>query len=152
VPDLAATFIPEIDAIRIDIPGQGHALHHPPDPRPGRSRLATAVKVALATREPAPRAATEKGPTMTIAPLPPTALDERVKFAQLLAKASLLPGRVPGQARRTSCWPSRYADALGLSPMAAIQGIHVIDGKPTASAQLISALVPTRRAPPPQPP
>ena len=33
---------------------------------------------------------------------------------------------------------------LGLAPMAAITGVHVIEGKPTASAGLISALV--RRA------
>ena len=37
-----------------------------------------------------------------------------------------------------------YGEMLGLSPMAAITGVHVIEGKPTASAGLISALV--RRA------
>jgi hypothetical protein len=37
-----------------------------------------------------------------------------------------------------------YGDMLGLSTMAAITGVHVIEGKPSASAGLISALV--RRA------
>jgi len=37
-----------------------------------------------------------------------------------------------------------YGDMLGLAPMAAITGVHVIEGRPTASAGLISALV--RRA------
>jgi hypothetical protein len=37
-----------------------------------------------------------------------------------------------------------FGEMLGLAPMAAITGVHVIEGKPTASAGLISALV--RRA------
>ena len=34
-----------------------------------------------------------------------------------------------------------YADALGVSPIHAITSIHVIEGKPTASADLIAALI-----------
>jgi hypothetical protein len=34
-----------------------------------------------------------------------------------------------------------YAEMLGLAPMAALTGVHVIEGKPTASAGLISGLV-----------
>jgi len=37
-----------------------------------------------------------------------------------------------------------YAESLGIHPMTAITGIHVIEGKPSASAQLIGSLV--RRA------
>jgi hypothetical protein len=33
-----------------------------------------------------------------------------------------------------------YADAIGVHPMTAVQSIHVIDGKPSASAQLIAGL------------
>lgn len=75
--------------------------------------------------------------------IPATALDERVKFAQLLAKASLLPSAYRDKPANVLL-AMEYADALGLSPIAAIQGIHVVDGKPTASAQLIGALI--RRA------
>ncbi len=59
MPDLAATFIPELDCIRIDIPGQGHRYTTLLTPDQA-VRLAAAVKVALANREPSPRAATRK--------------------------------------------------------------------------------------------
>lgn len=78
-----------------------------------------------------------------LVPTTPTALDERVKFAQLLARASLLPTAYRDKPANVLL-AMEYADALGLSPIAAIQGIHVVDGKPTASAQLIGALI--RRA------
>lgn len=67
----------------------------------------------------------------------------KVQYAEKLANSGLLPSdyrRNPANV----LYAVEYGEMLGLSPMAAITGIHVIDGKPTASASLISALV--RRA------
>ena len=70
-------------------------------------------------------------------------LGDRMAYAKALAEASLLPAAYR-KAPANVLLAMEYGDALGLAPVAAIQGIHVVDGKPTASAQLIGALV--RRA------
>lgn len=70
-------------------------------------------------------------------------LSTRMQYAKALAAASLLPAAYRNKPANILL-AIEYGDALGLSPMAAIQGIHVIDGKPTASAAMIGALV--RRA------
>jgi hypothetical protein len=70
-------------------------------------------------------------------------LGTRMAYAKAIAEASLLPSAYR-KAPANILLAMEYGDALGLSPIAAIQGIHVVDGKPTASAQLIGALV--RRA------
>lgn len=70
-------------------------------------------------------------------------LADRMQYAKALAAASLLPAAYRN-APANVLLAMEYGDALGLAPIAAIQGVHVIDGKPTASAQLIGALV--RRA------
>lgn len=67
-------------------------------------------------------------------------LGDRMNYAKALAEASLLPASYRKQPANVLL-AMEYGDALGLSPIAAIQGVHVIDGKPTASAQLIGALV-----------
>jgi hypothetical protein len=77
------------------------------------------------------------------APVPSSRLTERMTYAKALAHASLLPRAYRDQPANVLL-AMEYGDALGLSPIAAIQGVHVIDGKPTASASLIGALV--RRA------
>lgn len=67
----------------------------------------------------------------------------KLEYARALADSGLLPAqfrRQPGNV----LYAVEYGEMLGLSPMAAITGIHVIEGKPSASAGLISALV--RRA------
>jgi hypothetical protein len=67
----------------------------------------------------------------------------KIQYAKELANSGLLPTAF----RRNPAnvlFAVEYGDMLGLSPMAAITGIHVIEGKPSASAGLISALV--RRA------
>ncbi len=69
-----------------------------------------------------------------------TPLGDRMNYAKALAEASLLPASYRKQPANVLL-AMEYGDALGLSPIAAIQGVHVIDGKPTASAQLIGALV-----------
>lgn len=68
---------------------------------------------------------------------------DQLALAQELSNAQLLPRqyqRNPGNL----LYAIQYAEALGIHPIAAITGIHVIEGKPTASAQLIGGLV--RRA------
>jgi hypothetical protein len=70
-------------------------------------------------------------------------LPEKLEYARFLATSGLLPAQYrekPGNI----LWAQEYAEMLNLRPMAAITGIHVIEGKPSASAALMSALV--RRA------
>lgn len=71
------------------------------------------------------------------------AIPAKLQYAQELANSGLLPAafrRQPGNV----LYAVEYGEMLGLPPMAAITGIHVIEGKPTASAGLISGLI--RRA------
>jgi hypothetical protein len=78
-----------------------------------------------------------------IAKVEPTALDSKVTYAKHLAQAGLLPKAYQGQPANLLL-AMEYADALGIPTMTAISGVHIVDGKPTASAGLMSALV--RRA------
>jgi len=70
-------------------------------------------------------------------------LADKVNYAQHLASSALLPRQYQQQPANL-LFAIEYAEMLQLPPMAAITGIHVIEGKPSASAALISALV--RRA------
>lgn len=70
-------------------------------------------------------------------------LQAKISYARELANSGLLPASYRKQPANI-LYAVEYGEMLGLSPMAAITGIHVIEGKPTASAGLISALV--RRA------
>ena len=65
---------------------------------------------------------------------------DRMRYASALAEASLLPPAYRAKPANVLL-ALEYGAALGIAPMAAIQGIHVIEGKPTASAGLIGALV-----------
>jgi len=70
-------------------------------------------------------------------------LTEKLLYAREMAASGLLPKAYQRQPSNI-LWALEYAEMLGIPAMAAITGIHVIDGKPTASAGLISGLV--RRA------
>lgn len=70
-------------------------------------------------------------------------LHARMDYAKALAASDLLPAQFRGKPANVLV-AVEYGRALGVEPMAAIQGITVIQGKPTASAQLVGALV--RRA------
>jgi hypothetical protein len=78
-----------------------------------------------------------------VARIAPSALESKVTYAKHLAGAGLLPKAYQGQPANLLL-AMEYADALGIPTMTAVSSIHVIDGKPTASAGLMSALV--RRA------
>jgi hypothetical protein len=64
-------------------------------------------------------------------------------YARALAESNMLPAQFRKQPANV-LWAMEYGRTIGLSPMAAITGVHVIEGKPSASAGLISGLV--RRA------
>lgn len=72
-----------------------------------------------------------------------TAMGDKIQYAKALAEASLLPRAYQKQPGNVLL-AIEMGEALQLHPYVAIQSIHVIEGKPTASAALISALV--RRA------
>lgn len=72
-----------------------------------------------------------------------TSLDAKVRYAQVMARASLLPKAYREQPANVLL-AIEHGEMLGMPPLAAIQMIHIIDGRPAASAGLISALV--RRA------
>lgn len=75
----------------------------------------------------------------------PTAADMNAAalYAERLAASGLLPASYRRQPANV-LYAIEYGRMIGLAPMAAITGVHVIEGKPAASAALISALV--RRA------
>ena len=69
--------------------------------------------------------------------------NEKVAWAQALASSTLLPRQYQNNPGNL-LFAVEYADALGVSRIHAVTSIHVIDGKPSASADLIGSLV--RRA------
>jgi hypothetical protein len=71
------------------------------------------------------------------------ALVAKIEYARFLAKSGLLPQSYRDKPENI-LFATEYGELLGLPAMAAITGIHVIDGRPSISAGLISALV--RRA------
>lgn len=70
-------------------------------------------------------------------------LQAAMQFAQALAQSNMLPAQYRGRPANV-LWAIEFGKAVGIEPMAAILGVHMIDGKPSASAGLISGLV--RRA------
>lgn len=70
-------------------------------------------------------------------------LPDQMQFAEALSASNLLPRAYQRQPANVLL-AMQLGDALGIPPIQAINGIHVIDGKPTASADLIASLV--RRA------
>ncbi|MFC5720350.1 hypothetical protein ACFP1Z_09270 [Streptomyces gamaensis] len=70
-------------------------------------------------------------------------IDDKLAYCRALAGSGMLPRQYRNQPANL-LYAVEYAGSLGLHPMVAITGIHVIDGKPSASSALISALV--RRA------
>lgn len=77
--------------------------------------------------------------TTDVALIPATAA-ERWKYAETMADANLLP-EVFRRHPADVFYAVEYGAMLGLSPIAALTGIHVIEGKPSASASLMAGLV-----------
>lgn len=74
---------------------------------------------------------------------PVATLPEKMEWARALATSNLLPRQYQNNPGNL-LFAVEYADALGVSRINAITSIHVIEGKPSASADLIASLV--RRA------
>lgn len=74
---------------------------------------------------------------------PTAGLPEKMEWARALATSNLLPKQYQNNPGNL-LFAVEYADALGVSRINAITSIHVIEGKPSASADLIASLV--RRA------
>lgn len=72
--------------------------------------------------------------------LVPAATHDKIEMAKALAHSHLLPAQYRGKPENL-LWAITYAESIGVHPMTAVTGIHVIEGKPTASAQLIGGLV-----------
>jgi hypothetical protein len=70
-------------------------------------------------------------------------MNAAAQYAERLSGSLLLPKQYFKQPANV-LYAIEYGRMIGLAPMAAIIGVHVIEGKPSASAALISALV--RRA------
>lgn len=73
---------------------------------------------------------------------PRNTLSAKIEYAKALAESGLLPAVYRGKPANV-LWAQEYAESLRLSTMAIVNGIFVIEGKPTASAALISGLVRT---------
>lgn len=67
-------------------------------------------------------------------------LNAKVNYARTLAESGLLPSAYRRQPANV-LYAIEYGEMLRLSPMAAITGIHIIEGKPCASAAMMTALV-----------
>ena len=65
---------------------------------------------------------------------------ERYKYAEALAPAKMLPGELRNSTADVYL-RIEYGYAMGLPPITAISSVHVIDGKPSASAGLISGVI-----------
>lgn len=73
----------------------------------------------------------------------PQVLSAHMEYAKALAVSDLLPQQYRGKPANL-LWAISYGETLGVAPLTAVQSIHVINGRPTASADLIAGLV--RRA------
>ncbi|GAA0970029.1 hypothetical protein GCM10009555_018230 [Acrocarpospora macrocephala] len=70
-------------------------------------------------------------------------LPERIEYSRALAVSNLLPKQYQGKPENV-LYAIEFGRSLGIEPIAAITGVHIIEGRPSASSGLISALV--RRA------
>ncbi len=72
-----------------------------------------------------------------------TTTDAKLAFATQLSQSAMLPQHLRGKPNDL-LWSIAMAEAMGVPAMTAIVGIHSIQGKPVASADLMAAVV--RRA------
>lgn len=85
----------------------------------------------IAVRQPAPNQA------LSLSTMSPA---DAWRFAQSLAGAALLPQQYRDNPSSV-LWAMEYGRALGVDVVTAINSVHVINGRPTASADLIAGLV-----------
>lgn len=70
----------------------------------------------------------------------PAAVQARIAYAKNLAASSLLPDAYRQQPANVLL-AIEYGQSLGIKPIAALNGINVIKGKPTMSADLMASVV-----------
>lgn len=70
----------------------------------------------------------------------PAAVQARIAYARSLAASSLLPDAYRQQPANVLL-AIEYGQSLGIKPIAALNGINVIKGKPTMSADLMASVV-----------
>jgi len=89
-------------------------------------------------------ARTERAEVALAAPVPARmSMNAKVEYVRTLAHSKMLPNQYVENPANL-LWAVEYAEMIGVHPIEAVTGIHVIEGKPSASSALISALV--RRA------
>lgn len=108
-----------------------------PDADPAEGLRAPAAETA--STEITPHASAD----MTRGVMSGTSIAARIAYARELAVADLIPGAFRKKPANV-LYAIEYGNMLGIHPLAAMTGVHVMDGKPTASSALMSALV--RRA------
>ncbi|MER6171311.1 hypothetical protein [Streptosporangium sp. NPDC001681] len=67
-------------------------------------------------------------------------LAQRIEYSQQLAFSTLLPPQYVKQPANV-LWAMEFGRSVGVDPMTAITEVHIIKGKPTSSAGLVSGLV-----------
>lgn len=72
--------------------------------------------------------------------LVPQSIGGKMDYAQAMAGSNLLPKHFQGNPANL-LYAIEFADALGMKPIHAITSVHVINGKPSASADLIGSMV-----------
>ena len=79
---------------------------------------------------------------MTMQPVerPAGTLDAQIHYAETLAKSNLLPAAYRDRPANVLL-AAQLGDALGIPTIQAINSIHVIEGKPSAGADLIASIV-----------
>lgn len=70
----------------------------------------------------------------------PDTLAEMIEWSKAMASGDMLPRQYRDKPANLM-FACEYADALGIPRINALTSVHVIDGKPTASAELIASLV-----------
>ena len=71
---------------------------------------------------------------------PAGTLDAQIHYAETLAKSNLLPAAYRDRPANVLL-AAQLGDALGIPTIQAINSIHVIEGKPSAGADLIASIV-----------
>lgn len=71
--------------------------------------------------------------------LMPQTFEEKIKMSGILARSGLLPQGL--NTPEKVCVALQWGHELGLSPMVAVNNVAVINGKPTLSADIMSAVV-----------
>src|SRR5699024_10074952 len=72
--------------------------------------------------------------------LVPQTMGGKMDYAQAKSGSNLLPKHLQGNPANI-LYAIEFAEALGMKPIHAITSVHVINGKPSASADLIGSMV-----------